>query len=153
MLSSVAMRQARSTRNSLRRCSTRSAFERTIRRTARSKKGSVKDPPYSQAEQSLVKEWVLFACSTGEEPMCGGHGIHRLIGMATADLSAPERREQITSQAGNTPTDIENEVKLMYARGEIGTQSFRRLRAMAQARELKMRDIQLFQFQRIDEPG
>lgn len=77
--------------------------------------------------------------------MCGGHGFHHLISLAATEISAHADDRPRSGQDGNGASDIENEVRLMYARGEIGTEAFRRLYAMAQARDLTIQDVKAFQ--------
>lgn len=77
--------------------------------------------------------------------MCGGHGLHHLIGMAAAGVVTTEGTERITSQTGASQPDVENEVELMYARGEIGERAFHHLIAMARAGELRIQDIRAFE--------
>jgi hypothetical protein len=60
--------------------------------------------------------------------MCGGHGLHHLIGTLAA---AP------TAQ----PDDNTHDVKLMYAQGSIDTETFHRLMTMAQGGYLSRQDL------------
>jgi hypothetical protein len=80
--------------------------------------------------------------------MCGGHGIQRLISLVAAQSDESFRG----AQADSSFVDVENEVKLMYARGELGIEAFHRLRVMAQARELSIQDLHQFHHGRIYDP-
>lgn len=77
--------------------------------------------------------------------MCGAHGIHRLISLAATETApAGSLTTGLRSQTSGGSVDVENEVKLMFARGEIGTEAFQRLRVMAQSRELSTQDLKGF---------
>ncbi len=61
--------------------------------------------------------------------MCGGHGLYHLIGALAA---AP---------AAQPSTDVIQAVKLMYARGDLDTETFHRLMTMAQGGYLTSDDL------------
>lgn len=60
--------------------------------------------------------------------MCGGHGLHHLI-------------ETLAAAPATQPTDVTQTVKLMYARGDIEIETFRRLMNMADAGYLRREDL------------
>jgi hypothetical protein len=86
--------------------------------------------------------------------VCGGHGSYRMIGRLIdealdehADLL--DRREHPRDRRG----DIEQEVKVMYARGEINANTYYRLLEMAQNGQLSWDDLgRVRQGARVEEP-
>jgi len=74
--------------------------------------------------------------------MCGGHDAYRFLGSLVDDafcerscyMDRPEYRH-------GSRVEIEQQVKLMYARGEIGSGTYHRLIDMAQAGQLSWSDI------------
>jgi len=81
--------------------------------------------------------------------MCGGHGLHHLLGLMDTEIaqSATQR-----PQTGGGSFDMENEVKLLYARGEIGPEAFKRLHSLAQSHELSVSDLHPFQRRASQDP-
>jgi hypothetical protein len=76
--------------------------------------------------------------------MCGGHGIHHLLSLVAPDTT--ESRDANHRAGGSRSLAVmEQQVKLMYARGEIGVEAFHRLRDMAQAGTLKPAELAVFQ--------
>lgn len=74
-----------------------------------------------------------------------GHGAYRIL-ERLLDEALNERgrqRDSYNDDLGHDPrAEIEQEVKLMYARGDISAQTYHRLLAMAQSGELAWNDLE-----------
>ncbi len=79
--------------------------------------------------------------------MCGGHGIHHILGLVASDITQAQDAQYHLETRSNSSTITEQQVKLMYARGEIGAEAFRRLLDMAQAGNLRADELTAFQSQ------
>lgn len=74
--------------------------------------------------------------------MCGGHGTYRILGNLIDD-TLNERSHYIErgERRRDPQAEIEQEVKLMYARGEIDSGTYYRLQDMAQSGQLSWSDL------------
>ena len=74
--------------------------------------------------------------------MCGGHGTYRILGNLIDDTHYGHShywdKEEYRRDSG---AEIEQKVKLMYARGEIDSGTYHRLIDMAQSGQLSWNDI------------
>jgi len=80
--------------------------------------------------------------------MCGNHGVGHLIGRL--DDRQPKAWHDHSGDGGNRASlraDVEQEVKLMYARGDIEADVFHRLMEMVQAGQLGLGDLARMQSQ------
>jgi hypothetical protein len=78
--------------------------------------------------------------------MCGGYGLYRLVGLVGASASQAAQDSVIpTVEARDRLSVMEQQVKLMYARGEIGAEAFRRLLTLVRADKLSPHDLTAFQ--------
>ena len=84
--------------------------------------------------------------------MCGGHGIHHILDMVASDTTRDKDVQHHSGGHVNSSAVMEQQVKLMYARGDIGVETFHRLLDMAQAGELKAGDLTAFQSHRANVP-
>ena len=78
--------------------------------------------------------------------MCGGHGAFRIIGKLVDETL--DEQSQLLSQdvrKKDTSSDIEQEVKIMYASGEIDSGTYHRLIEMARKRQLNWDDLEQIQ--------
>ncbi|MEA3439472.1 MAG: hypothetical protein U9R58_04240 [Chloroflexota bacterium] len=78
--------------------------------------------------------------------MCGGHGAYRIIGRLI-DQTLDEQSHLLDPDVRRKDTrrDIEQEVKIMYASGEIDSGSYHRLIEMARKRQLNWDDLEQIQ--------
>ncbi len=77
--------------------------------------------------------------------MCGGHGIHHLVGLLASDTTRAQDVQDHVRVLSNSSAITEQQAKLMYARGEIGVEAFRRLLDLAQAGSLSADELTAFQ--------
>ena len=74
--------------------------------------------------------------------MCGGHGTYRIFGTLIDDTLNERSHSIERGQRRRDPqAEIEQEVKLMYARGEIDSGAYYRLQDMAQSGQLSWSDL------------
>ncbi len=74
--------------------------------------------------------------------MCGGHGTHHILGRVVGEtLEERYRRRAYDERPRDPRAEIEQEVKLMYARGDINSNTYHRLLEMAQSGQLSWDDL------------
>ena len=74
--------------------------------------------------------------------MCGGHGTYRILGNLIDDtLNERSRYIERGERRRDPQAEVEQEVKLMYARGEIDSGAYYRLQDMAQSGQLSWSDL------------
>lgn len=74
--------------------------------------------------------------------MCGGHGTYRILGNLIDDtLYERSRYVEQGEYRRDSRAEVEQEVKLMYARGEIDSGTYHRLIDMAQSGQLNGEDL------------
>ena len=74
--------------------------------------------------------------------MCGGHGTYRILGNLIDDTLYERNRYMDRGDYRRHPREeVEQEVKLMYARGEIDSGTYHRLIDMAQSGQLNWEDL------------
>ena len=74
--------------------------------------------------------------------MCGGHGTHHILGRVVDEaLEGRYRRRGYDERPRDPRAEIEQEVKLMYARGDINSNTYHRLLEMAQSGQLSWDDL------------
>lgn len=74
--------------------------------------------------------------------MCGGHGTYRFLGNLIDDrLSEHSRYMGRPEYRPDSRTEIEQEVRLLYARGEIDSGTYHRLIDMAQSGQISWDDL------------
>jgi prefoldin subunit 5 len=74
--------------------------------------------------------------------MCGGHGTYRILGNLIDDTLYERSRDVDRGEYGrDSRTEVEQDVKLMYARGEIDSGTYHRLIDMAQSGLLNWEDL------------
>jgi prefoldin subunit 5 len=86
--------------------------------------------------------------------VCGGHGSYRVIGHLI-DEALDEHADLLDRRTGprDRRGDIEQEVKVMYARGDINANTYYRLLDMAQNGQLSWDDLaRVRQGARVEEP-
>lgn len=75
--------------------------------------------------------------------MCGGHGAYRIVGrLIDETLNEQSHLLDPSVHKKDTSLDIEQEVKIMYASGEIDSGSYHRLIEMARKRQLNWDDLE-----------
>ncbi len=84
--------------------------------------------------------------------MCGGHSVNRLVALVASESTQAQDTERHPGGHSHSRPVMEQQVKLMYARGEIGAEAFHRLLDMARAGDLKPDDLMAFQSRRVDVP-
>lgn len=78
--------------------------------------------------------------------MCGGHGAFRIIGrLVDETLNEQSHLIDTNVRKKDTKLDIEQEVKIMYANGEIDSGTYHRLIEMARQGQLNWDDLEHFQ--------
>lgn len=74
--------------------------------------------------------------------MCGGHGTYRFLGNLIDDtLYEHSRYPERPEPRRDSRREIEQEVRLLYARGEIDSGTYHRLIDMAQSEQLSRSDL------------
>lgn len=74
--------------------------------------------------------------------MCGGHGTYRIFERVVDEaLDDRYQRREYHERPRDPRTEIEQEVKLMYARGDINSSTYHRLLEMAQSGQLSWDDL------------
>ena len=74
--------------------------------------------------------------------MCGGHGTYRILGNLIDDTLYERSRDVDRGEYGrDSRAEVEQDVKLMYARGEIDSGTYHRLIDMAQSGHLNWEDL------------
>lgn len=82
--------------------------------------------------------------------MCGGQGVHHLLDLVISSNVESQQTYQYVDASNSYSIDIEQQVKLMFARGEIGAEAYHRLLDMARRGDLKPDDPLAFQSYKVN---
>lgn len=69
--------------------------------------------------------------------MCGGHDVHHILGLVASNTTQPQDAQRHSGGRSNSPAVMEQQVKLMYARGDIDADTFHRMIEMAHSGDLE----------------